>query len=188
MRRQISAFRASTLAGAFVVIVLVLPVSARQTGIWDKPGLVPGGFMLDSQHLSSSSLSPPGLSLSLRSKLWREAVAEIRTHPISGQGLESFQLEIGPRVMGRQGFNAHNLAFNIAVELGLVGLALAVALGYQLVRARQPGTQIAEVALVMALASQILDCYQYDATFMTLLFFFAAGLTSPVGDSAGSAP
>jgi O-antigen ligase len=169
-RRMMPARRAAGLGALFVAIVLILPVSARQTGLWDH-SWSPGRF--DDQPWTPS-LSSPGLSLSLRTQLWREAVHEIREHPVAGLGLEVFEIEVGPRVMGRRGYNAHNLALNIAAELGLVGLALALVVGVQLVRTRSPDTDLAEAALVTMLGGQVLDCFVHDPTFMGVLYFFAA--------------
>ena len=169
-RRMVPARRAAGVGALFIVIVLMLPVSARQTGLWDH-SWSPARF--DDQPWTPS-LSSPGLSLSLRTQLWREAVLEIRDHPVAGLGLEVYEIEVGPRVMGRRGFNAHNLALNVAAELGLVGLALAFVVGVQFVRSRSPDTDLAEAALVTMLGGQILDCFVHDATFMSLLYFFAA--------------
>jgi len=172
VRRMLPARRAASLGVIFIAIVLILPVSARQTGLWDF-SWSPGRF--DEQPWTPS-LSHPSLSLSLRSHLWREAAAEIRNHPVKGLGLEVFEIEIGPRVMGRRGFNAHNLALNITAELGFVGLALAIVVGFQLFRSRSPDSDVAEAALVTMLGGQLIDCFVHDATFMSLLYFFAASM------------
>jgi O-antigen ligase len=169
-RRMLPAKRAAALGALFIAIVLILPVSARQTGLWDLPW-APDRF--DDQPWTPS-LSHPSLSLSLRTRLWREAAREIRNHPVSGLGLEVFEIEVGPRVMGRRGFNAHNLALNITAELGFVGLAFALAIGVQLFRSRSRDSDAAEAALVTMLGGQMLDCFVHDATFMSLLYFFAA--------------
>jgi len=78
--------------------------------------------------------------------------------------------------MGRRGFNAHNLALNITAELGFVGLALAIVVGFQLFRSRSPDSDVAEAALVTMLGGQLIDCFVHDATFMSLLYFFAASM------------
>jgi O-antigen ligase len=170
VRRMLPVKRAAAVGAVFVAIVLILPVSARQTGLWDLSWF-PDRF---EEQPWTPSLSPPGLSLSLRSQLWREAAVEIRNHPISGLGVEVFEIEIGPRVMGRRGFNAHNLVLNTTAELGFVGLALAVLVGVRLYRSRSPDTAVAEAVLVTMLGGQILDCFVHDATFMSVFYFFAA--------------
>lgn len=170
VRRMVPAKRAASLGIIFIAIVLILPVSARQTGLWDY-SWSPSRF---GEQPWTPSLSKPSLSLSLRTKLWREAAGEIRNHPVSGLGLEVFEIEIGPRVMGHRGFNAHNLVLNTTAELGLVGLALALLVGVQLYRSRSPDSAVGEVALITMLGGQMLDCFVHDATFMSLFYFFAA--------------
>jgi len=178
-RRFLSARRGLVLGVVFIAIVFVLPVSSRQTGLWDKPPVEATQFLLRENEVASTSLSPPGLSLSLRSKLWREGWAALRDHPLTGIGLDAFPRTGGLRVMGKEGFNTHNLPLNIAVELGLVGLVLASVFAIQLARNRKPGNRLAEVAVVMVIGGQIIDCFIYDATFMTLSCFFAAALITP---------
>ncbi len=170
VRRMLPAKRAAGLGVLFCAVVLILPVSARQTGLWEL-SWAPDRF---SDQPWTPSLSHPGLSLSLRTRLWNEAVEEIRRRPASGLGLEVFEIEIGPRVMGRRGFNAHNLVLNITAELGFVGLALALAVGWRLLRSRSPDTAVAEAVLVTMLGGQVLDCFVHDATFMSVFYFFAA--------------
>ncbi len=169
-RRMVPAKRAAVLGIIFIAIVLILPVSARQTGLWDY-SWSPSRF---EEQPWTPSLSKPSLSLLLRYKLWREAAVEIRNHPVSGLGLEVFEIKIGPRVMGRRGFNAHNLALNITAELGLVGLGLALLVGVQLYRSRSPDSAVGEAVLVTMLGGQMFDCFVHDATFMSLFYFFVA--------------
>jgi len=163
----------------FLAVVLVLPVSSRQTGLWDEPLVESTSFILRENEAHSTSLSPPGLSLSLRRQLWQEGWEELSKHPITGIGLDAFPRTGGVAVMGRQSFNTHNLALNIAVELGLVGLVLALVVAARLVRRRNPNSRLAEMALVMMLGAQVLDCFVYDAAYMTLGCFFAAALVTP---------
>lgn len=172
VRRMLPVRRAAALGAIFTAIVLILPVSARQTGLWDFTWS-PDRFETEPW---TPSLSHPSLSLSLRTQLWSEAVVEIRNHPVKGLGLEVFEIDVGPRVMGRRGFNAHNLALNITAELGFVGLALALAVGWRLFRFRSPDTAVAEAVLVTMLGGQVIDCFVHDATFMSLFYFFAASI------------
>lgn len=183
-RRFLSVRRGLVVGVIFIAIIFVLPVSSRQTGIWDEPPVEMTQFLLRENESASTSLSPPGLSLSLRSKLWREGWASLRDHPMTGIGLDAFSRTGGVRVMGKEGFNTHNLPLNIAVELGLVGLVLASLLAFQLARNRKPGNRLAEAAMVMVLGGQVIDCFIYDAAFMMLGCFFAAALITPPGEDS----
>ena len=79
----------------------------------------------------------------------------IAQHPLSGLGPEVFATTIGPRITGQHGINTHNLALNLATDVGLVGLGLG----------------------------QIVDCFTYDYTFVTFGLFFASCYASAPRDS-----
>jgi hypothetical protein len=71
-------------------------------------------------------------SPSERPRLWRLAAAEIAAHPVAGRGPSPVLLTSGPDG-GRPTTHAHNEFLQLAVEYGLVGLALALlALGVAL--------------------------------------------------------
>ncbi len=179
VRGHLSPRRGLVVGAVFVAVVLILPVSFRQTGLFTGQARAPAAFILADELAASTSLSHPSLSLSLRRQLWHEAVREIRAHPVAGIGLDHFQRFVGVRVMGRPGYNAHNLGLNLAAELGLVGLALAVVAALLLVRARAPGNHLATTALAMIVASQVIDCFAYDSAFMTVTAVVVASLLAP---------
>ena len=60
-----------------------------------------------------------------RIDLWRAALAEIRAHPIVGRG-PAPELVLSPLAAGKPTTHAHNEFLQLAVEYGLVGLALTL--------------------------------------------------------------
>ena len=149
--------RGITAAVIFAAAVVLLPVASLQAGLGKVyvPRLEP---KLEGR---TWELSDKGQSFSLRSKLWRQATAEIAADPVTGIGPNVFQASVGPRVMHRPGFNAHNLLLQITVETGVIGLALALAWATMLWRGRTPGSAVA-LPLAVLVLGQFLDCFVHD--------------------------
>lgn len=166
--------RAAGLAALFAAVAVTLPVPARQLGLHRGSWLPAANLLIAEPRGWSPSLSPIGMSASLRSKLWREAAAEIRRHPVSGLGPNVFQAVVGPRVMGEPGFNAHNLVLEAwvalgTVGLGLVGIAVALALA-----CRPPGRGAGGLPLAVLLLAQVMDCFTHDPTMVVLMVLSGA--------------
>jgi O-antigen ligase len=122
----------------------------------------------------------------LRIEIWQRAVAEFRTHPLSGVGLGRFQGilagELAPA--GTQG-HAHSTYLQLAVEggilalLGLLAVIVALRLDLRLIRRMDPlwGAALTGGAFAL-LACWITDVtirYSGVATYMGVLFGLIAG-------------
>jgi O-antigen ligase len=59
-----------------------------------------------------------------RIELWREATEQILQRPFIGTGLGAYSYVINPQTNYRTPFYVHNLALDITVELGIIGLVL----------------------------------------------------------------
>jgi O-antigen ligase len=161
--------RAALLVLVFVVIGLTLPVPARQAGLRRGSWLPPANRIIHEPRGWSPSLSPAEQSFSLRSKLWREARSTIARHPLTGIGPGVFQATGGVEVMGREGFNTHNLGLEIGAAGGAVGVVLAGATVLLLVLgAPRPRRRWVAPLLVLG-GGQVLDCFLHDPTFSVLL-------------------
>jgi O-antigen ligase len=174
--------RGATLVLVFVAIGLTLPVPARQAGLRRGSWLPPANRIIHEPRGWSPSLSPAGQSLSLRSKLWRAAGATVAERPVVGIGPGVFQATVGFGVMGREGFNTHNLVLEVAVSGGVVAVVLMGVTALILV-ARSPrprGRQMAPLAVLVA--GQVLDCFFHDPTFDVMLAVAVALLITHGGD------
>lgn len=161
-------------AAVFATAVVLLPVASLQMGLGRV--VLP---QLEPQLAGRTwELSERKETLSLRSKLWRQAANEITANPISGVGPDVFQAQIGPRVMGRAGFNAHNLPLQIAVEIGVFGLILAVACVVALFYARTRHS-MAILPLSALIVGQCLDCFIHDPPTMVVGAILCSALLSP---------
>lgn len=170
--------RAVVLGAVFAIIVVTLPVPARQLGLRQGSWLPAANQMIETPGGWTPSLAPAGLSLSLRSKLWREAVGEIRQHPVAGLGSNVFQAYAGPRVMRELGFNTHNLLLEVWVGLGTVGLLLVAIAGVVALRSRPRGEGVGGLPLAILLLAQVLDCFTHDPTVVVLMVLFAGAAWS----------
>lgn len=90
-------------------------------------------------ELAGAFLSATGKDVTLtgRTELWAEAAREIRAHPLLGQGFQAVWLPGNPvaeamwarfDVPPGAGFNFHNTWISNAVEIGLIGVALQLAM------------------------------------------------------------
>ena len=174
--------RIAGVSAAATVLLLVLPVSAYQLGL-SRDALPVAHGLLSPQARADPSLSLVRESADLRVQLWRMVIDILRHEPLTGIGLEIFQLKVGEAVMHQVGFNAHSLPLNIAAELGLIGLGFFVFWGYRLWHSRAPGDRLSQTALVLLFGGQAVDCFVYDAGFMAVLVFFVASALSPGGPS-----
>jgi O-antigen ligase len=174
--------RFSLIMALFVLALLSFHVSVKQLGI-DENDWVP--FIRQTPvdtskpfRRSEVTLTGPGLTVESRIKLWRRAVREITNRPLTGIGVEVFQHAISPQVLGKQGFNTHDLFLNLAVELGLVGLALVGVWTFLLVYRADSHDPITVVPMIPLVAGQIIDCFFYDYTFMVVFMFFTASFAN----------
>jgi O-antigen ligase len=178
--RSLDRRRALAAAAAFAIAVVVLPVASLQAGlgrVW-VPRLEP---KLKGQ---TWELSNRAETFSLRSKIWREAAAEIAQNPLTGIGPDVFQVAVGPRVMHREGYNAHNLLLQITVETGVIGLALFLLSVTALVYRRTPQSVAAPSLVVMA-SGQFLDCFVHDPPTMVFCALLSALLLGEPPDPPG---
>ncbi len=79
---------------------------------------------------------------------------------------------------GRDGFNAHNLPLELAVDVGLPGLLL----GLVAIAALRPARWLsrpAGTAAAAILAGQLLDCFLYDPATVIVMLALAASLAVP---------
>jgi O-antigen ligase len=178
--RVISVRRAVVLGLGLLFLLLTFPVPTAQLGLRDVPGLplsqlAAGIAPPDLSHMTTlAHVTTPAQTLAPRLLLWRAAIAEIGQHPLSGLGPEVFATTIGPRITGQAGINTHDLLLNLATDLGLVGLLLAAVWLTVLLRAGDLRRWTTSLPLLGLGLGQIVDCFNYDYTFIVFGLFFAA--------------
>lgn len=103
-----------------------------------------------------------------RLRLWQEAAGHIGERPLFGTGLGNYPLLVKPSASYREPIYAHNLYLDIALELGLVGLGLFLALvGLVLKRAWRAWKRADVLGIIVILS---LTVFLGHALFETPLF------------------
>lgn len=105
-------------------------------------------------------------TLDVRFHAWRTTVEQVARHPWTGVGVQAL-LTGGPHR------HAHNLPLTFAAEVGLVGLALALAF---LAACLRRASLAAVVPLIPALAGQMIDDFHFQRTFGLLTALLLAGV------------
>lgn len=174
-----SSLRTAGLAAFFAAGLFLLPVAAYQLRIEESSPVARA--LLPAEFVGSSSLSDPMLSLSLRGKIWRLAFQCIPFQPVLGLGPGVFTRHATPSILSQPGLNAHSLPLNLAVDLGLPGLALGVLVLVALRPARWLRYP-AGGALAALLAGQVVDCFLYEPATLVVMMACAAAVASPRED------
>ncbi|MBK8597229.1 MAG: O-antigen ligase family protein [Holophagales bacterium] len=175
-RRDGSSLGAVGLAGFFAAALVLLPVAAFQLRIERSSPVARA--LLPEKYVGSTSLADPLQSLSLRGRIWRLAGECIRYQPVLGLGPGVFTRYATPPVMNRVGLNTHCLPLNLAVDLGLPGLALA-AFVVAVLRPRRWLGLPAGAALAALFAGQVVDCFLYEPVTLLVMMACAASVAAP---------
>ena len=178
IRRMMSPWRAAALAAGLALSLVVLPVPARQAGIKVPAAIPQARFLVRDGDMQSTALCPAPVTFNLRRALWREAVSEFRRRPLQGIGLGVFQWTGGLKIMGKEGYDTHDLPLKILVETGLVGLLLSAAWLVPALRCWPAASDLAEVAVVAVMGGQVFDLFVHDYTHTTILMLAWASFVS----------
>lgn len=112
---------------------------------------------------------------STRLLLMKRSMLEFAQQPFTGIGVEVFSTYIGPQVIsGSIGYHTHNIITNILVELGMVGLLLAVSIFCSLLKGVNWRDTITVIPILMIITSQMSDYFFHDYTFPAVAFFLLA--------------
>jgi O-antigen ligase len=116
-----------------------------------------------------------------RIRLWQEALVAIAQHPVLGVGLGNYIVVARPLYTTGTPFYAHNLYFDIALEIGLLGLFIFLALClYALGQAFQarhhvPFAPALVAVFVLYLAHSLFETALYSLH-VTLMLVFSLAL------------
>lgn len=139
----------AAIASLFVLMVALallstaaLPLSRRKARLLFQ-GILLMGFLLIMIHFRdvimnfAFSLTGKDPSLTGRTELWQTALEEIARAPVLGVGYRAFWVEgnalaealwVDFYISSKSGFNFHNLLLSNAVEIGLIGVFLQLAI------------------------------------------------------------
>jgi O-antigen ligase len=126
----------------------------------------------ETQHAASSS--------GIRLELWKKSLGIIASAPIIGHGTGSIpdQFGRGGGVFGELADNPHNQVFAVAIQLGLVGTAVLIAMWFGHLALFRDGGLIAWIGIVMVvqnLTSAPFNSHLFDS-FHGWLYAFGVGV------------
>lgn len=124
----------------------------------------------ETQSVASSS--------AIRLELWKRSLGIIAAAPVIGHGTGSIPEQFGSAVFGQQSVNPHNQVFAVAIQLGLIGTAVLVAMWFAHLALFRGGGLIAWIGIVMVVqnvASAPFNSHLFDS-FHGWLYAFGVGV------------
>lgn len=165
---------------ALALLVLFLPL------VRDNVGSIARTPFRSGLTLSERISAPKGIKIRLR--LWQEALIIIKEHPLVGSGLNTYA-KIAPKYKKNAptGAYSHNSFLQMAAEIGIIGLAVFVALlvvffnviWNGLIRRKNMLTLGLTTAVLAFLIHAVFDSHLY-ALQLAALFWFVFGLSVAV--------
>ncbi|MEB3826326.1 O-antigen ligase family protein [Phormidium sp. CCY1219] len=158
----------------WLITLLIFPVSTYRLGITDNPVFPVMQWVGENQSEVANSIPNPTSTALSRTFLWKAAIAETLQHPFTGIGLGVYAEEVGRRVFGRIGFNAHNIFLNISAETGITGLLIFNNLLLAFFGKANLRKAFGGMFLILILTSQLPDFFIGDPTFTSITLYFIA--------------
>src|SRR4051794_5625354 len=117
-------------------------------------------------------------SSAIRLELWQKSVGIIASAPVVGHGTGSIPEQFGGDVFGQLSVNPHNQVFAVAIQLGLVGVAVLFAMWLAHLALFRGGGLIAWLGVLMVvqnIASAPFNSHLFDS-FHGWLYVFGVGV------------
>jgi O-antigen ligase len=117
-------------------------------------------------------------SSAIRLELWKKSLGIIAAAPAIGHGTGSIPEQFGSGVFGQLAVNPHNQVFAVAIQLGLIGTALLLAMWLAHLALFRGGGLIAWIGIVMVvqnIASAPFNSHLFDS-FHGWLYAFGVGV------------
>jgi O-antigen ligase len=117
-------------------------------------------------------------SSAIRLELWRKSLGIIAAAPVIGHGTGSIPEQFGSGVFGQQSVNPHNQVFAVAIQIGLIGTAVLLAMWLAHLGLFRGGGLIAWIGIVMVvqnIASAPFNSHLFDS-FHGWLYAFGIGV------------
>ena len=117
-------------------------------------------------------------SSAIRLELWKRSLGIVAAAPVIGHGTGSIPEQFGSAVFGQQSVNPHNQVFAVAIQLGLIGAAVLIAMWLAHLALFRGGGLIAWIGIVMVVqnvASAPFNSHLFDS-FHGWLYAFGVGV------------
>jgi hypothetical protein len=117
-------------------------------------------------------------SSAIRLELWKKSLGIIAAAPVIGHGTGSIPEQFGDDVFGQLSVNPHNQVFAVAIQLGLMGTAILIAMWLAHLALFRGGGLVAWIGIVIVvqnIASAPFNSHLFDS-FHGWLYAFGVGV------------
>jgi hypothetical protein len=117
-------------------------------------------------------------SSAIRLELWKRSLGIVAAAPLIGHGTGSIPEQFGSAVFGQQSVNPHNQVLAVAIQLGMLGTAILIAMWLAHLALFRGGGLIAWIGIVMVVqnvASAPFNSHLFDS-FHGWLYAFGVGV------------
>jgi O-antigen ligase len=160
------------VAGA-VVAGVVLAAAA-----WTASPFLRARVMTSFSEVQAYETQGAASSSSIRLELWKNSLGIIAAAPVLGHGTGSIPEQFGGGVFGQLSVNPHNQVFAVAIQLGLIGTAILLAMWLAHLALFRGSGVIAWIGIVLVvqnLASAPFNSHLFDS-FHGWLYAFGVGV------------
>jgi O-antigen ligase len=145
---------------------------------WAASPLLRGRVMVSFSEVQAYEKGGTPSSSAIRLELWKKSLGIIAAAPVIGHGTGSIAEQFGSAVFGQQSVNPHNQVFAVAIQLGLIGTAILIAMWLAHLALFRGGGVIAWIGIVMVvqnIASAPFNSHLFDS-FHGWLYAFGVGV------------
>jgi len=159
--------------GAALVAGVVLAAAA-----WAASPFLRARVMASFSEVQAYETQGTASSSAIRLELWEKSLGIIADAPLIGHGTGSIPEQFGGDVFGQLSVNPHNQVFAVAIQLGLIGTAILLAMWFSHLALFRGGGLVAWIGIVMVvqnLASAPFNSHLFDS-FHGWLYAFGVGV------------
>jgi O-antigen ligase len=145
---------------------------------WAASPLLRGRILVSFSEVQAYEQEGTASSSAIRLELWKKSLGIIAAAPAIGHGTGSIPEQFGSGVFGQQSVNPHNQVFAVAIQLGLIGTAVLVAMWLAHLALFRGGGLVAWIGIVLVvqnLASAPFNSHLFDS-FHGWLYAFGVGV------------
>jgi O-antigen ligase len=158
---------------AAVVAGVLLAVAA-----WAASPLLRARVMASFAEVEAYETQNAESSSAIRLELWKKSLGIIAAAPVIGHGTGSIPEQFGDDVFGQLSVNPHNQVFAVAIQLGLMGTAILIAMWLAHLALFRGGGLVAWIGIVIVvqnIASAPFNSHLFDS-FHGWLYAFGVGV------------
>lgn len=160
------------------VVTAVVAGTIIAAAAWAASPFLRGRVLVSFSEVQAYESQGAASSSAIRLELWKRSLGIIAAAPAIGHGTGSIPEQFGSAVFGQQSVNPHNQLFAVAIQLGLIGAAVLLAMWLAHLALFRGGGLIAWIGIVMVaqnIASAPFNSHLFDS-FHGWLYAFGVGV------------